>query len=311
MPSKSPQSRFSVTLEPKFDYWGQRISWPFNPNSMKQALKHNLSPADSLLGQAAIKSESVRARPPFKSVKMEHFQEGDFQLIFKVHLEDKKGREGLLCAVVAKSGGSTSRVALNEFKNLRKAFARSPEDVVEPLCGGFIDLPPAAGKKPEHVFVYFTPWLPDFHELGVNADMNLFINEKPFHTFKRPITEEVKKLILECCLRLYDPGRKSAMVPPLVGAGDVVITRPARNKPLQVKLITVRKFIKVESLAEVLKLYLEYEGEWGDRVFRLAPERVDFIEDAAENALNNRHGIRLDRIRGALRTVLDSQQGEW
>ena len=310
MARKTPQSRFSVTLEPKFDYWGERIPWPFNPASMKQGLKRGLSAPDSLLAQAALEGKAG-PRPPFKSVEMQHFQEGDFQLIFKTDLADKKGRKGSLCGVVAKSGGSTSRLALNEFKNLRKAFARSPDDVVEPLCGGFIDLPGAKGKSGDSVFTYFTPWLPDYHELGVTADLNLFINERPFHTFKRSVTEEVKKLILACCLRLYDPDRKTVAVPPLVGAGDVVITRPARNRPLSVKLITVRKFVKVESRAEVIRLYLDYEGQWGDRTFRLAPERVDFIEDAAEAALNGHLGIRLDKIRGALRTVLDTDQGGW
>ena len=67
---------------------------------------------------------------------------------------------------------------------------------------------------------------------------------------------------------LYDADSGSAIEPPLIGAGDFVITRPARGRALRLKLIAGRHLVRGLSLEEAQKLYLDYRGEWGGKIFR-------------------------------------------
>jgi hypothetical protein len=98
--------------------------------------------------------------------------------------------------------------------------------------------------------------------------MNFYINEQPFHHFDRHQTIGMKKEILKICMGLYDEKSKSAIEPPLIGAGDVVVTRPQRGKPLRMKLIASRRLIDGLTQETALAMYRDYRGEWGGKVFK-------------------------------------------
>jgi hypothetical protein len=261
-----------VELQPKHTYWGETLAWRFSPNEMKAALAQflRIRGGPFVLSCRDIGGRLARAR----SVRMEHFQEGAFQLIFRTHVELQGGDPIRLCAVVSKDGDRCSRVGRAEYRNLQELHARRPDLVVRPLRTGFARLMSRNGS-PARYTVYFTEWLPDFHELGVDRHMRFFINEKPFHHFDEETTAAIKRQIIQLCMDLHDPKGGRALETPLIGAGDIVITRPVRGEPLRIKLIAARRIRRGLSAAAARRMYETYEGEWGGEIFRLAEPSRD------------------------------------
>jgi hypothetical protein len=167
------------------------------------------------------------------------------------------------------------------------------------------------------LFAYFTPWLNRFHELGVNRDLNFYINELPFHYFNRRATDHIKGEILRIMFGLYDPIAGKAAEPPRLGAGDFVITRPGAKSHPGLRLIACRKILNRITLEGCLRLYLGYSGRWAGKVFHFLPGDPRLILEAMMKGLVEQNGIDradlFEALRAYTRTIGRSGEsaGEW
>ncbi|MFZ7127792.1 MAG: hypothetical protein ACOWWM_16660 [Desulfobacterales bacterium] len=255
------------------DYWGKRLSRPIAPEALRSALVRYFRDPENRLWESM--SQMAGGQPVrisgIRSVKASHFQEGDFQHIFQVRVNGASTGRRCLAMVVAKNEGLVSGTAADEFRNLKRLHHRQGRYVVRPLAGGTMSLEPDAAGQTQTVFIYFTEWLHGFHELGVDRQLNFFINEKPFHYFDRRVSDILRAQVLKILFSCYDAGSRKAMAPPKIGAGDFVITRPRPGRPYDLKLIACRKIFSGVTPGQCLRLYLGYHGTWGGRIFHLLP----------------------------------------
>jgi len=254
----------TVTLERKHNFWGEPFRWAFTPGAVKQCLertvRHQRSPVLASVCEAVSDAGRVRA------VHFDHFQEGDFQLVFRTRVTVSGRGPLFLSTILSKDAGKASRIGRDEHAILEELSRRAPRDVVRTYRGANVRMAWRNGMRSH--YLYCGQWLRDYHELGVNRKMNFYINEQPFHHFDRHQTIGMKKEILKICMGLYDEKSKSAIEPPLIGAGDVVVTRPQRGKPLRMKLIASRRLIDGLTRETALAMYRDYRGEWGGKVFK-------------------------------------------
>jgi hypothetical protein len=253
-----------IRFEQKHDFWGDPMPWHFSRDALTRCLLGTMHRPDNAILQSY--RMLARAGGEIRRIRMHHFQEGQFQIIMKTRVESAhSARE--FCTVISKDAGHIGRVAAEEFRNLQELYARDSRHVVRPLAGGFLELRTEHGDR-KRLFTYCTEWLEGYHELGLNKQMNFYINEVPFHHFNADITRHLKKNMLQICYDLYDPATGSAIEPPLIAAGDFVITRPAYRLPLKLKLIACRRILRGLTPQQCGRLYLDYEGEWGGKIFR-------------------------------------------
>ena len=286
------------------DYWGDPIRWHFTPDALRHSLEGLVNSADDILVAPVEELFGPGAWSSIRRMEFDHFQEGEFQIIFRVTAETGSKEQGVFCLVVAKSPGARSRVAEKEFRALRRVAARVPGVTVRPITSGYVGL--REKQRDVSIFCYTTHWLDGYHELGVDDKMNFFINEKPFHHYSPAQTDQIKATILALCLAVYDRERGEAMGIPLIGAGDCVVTRPKRNRPTDVMFICVRGMEKVRNLEACLRLYIDYEGEWGGKVFRLRPADKGLLEDTVTRVCCEEHQMSPEAVRSLLSRVLDS-----
>ncbi|MBN1672024.1 MAG: hypothetical protein JXR37_13380 [Kiritimatiellae bacterium] len=293
----------SLRFEPMHTFWGEPFKRHFSDTALRKAWQAALQRPDNVLYR------SCAPRPEFavrtvRRVVMEHFQEGDFQLVFRTRVRLAAGKTIRLCTLVAKDTGSFSRIAQTEYRNLSQLHGRAPGDVVRPLAGGFVVLPSLPHGRQGGLFCYCTPWLSDFHELGVNRKLNFYINERPFHHFDRSTSDQIRRRILEICLRLYDPRSQTAIEPPRIGAGDFMITRPAPGRALRLKLIAARRILGNVDLDACLSLYLRYQADWGGKRFSFLPASRDDLVKTVHNSLVREKGYDPARVKKALNRAL-------
>jgi hypothetical protein len=268
------------------DYWGNALARPIAPALLRRALKDHLCKAQNLLAQSLMHLAGASFNyAALKQVNVVLFQEGDFQYIFRVIVKPPVGAASQLALVVAKNSGPVSRTARTEKENLQLLYLRNPSFVVCPLAGGMLPVITGEKARPRNLYIYFTPWLTRFHELGVDRHLNFLINELPFHYFDRKVSDFIRAQILNICFAYYDPAAQTAMEPPLIGAGDIVITRPRAHKPYDLKLIACRKILRSITLAKCLRLYLEYHGQWGGKTFHLVPRDPALLQSALHEGL--------------------------
>jgi len=256
-------------------------------NQPKNLLLTSLGQLD---GQPAIRQD-------FSEFKTVHFQEGQFQYIFRVAARRRTGGRVHMAMVVAKGGQENSAMAQREYRHLRRLYRRRPQIVVPPLAGGPI---PAPGGPP--LFIYFTRWLASHHELGVDGRLNFFVNEAPLHHFSRQASERIRASILTHLFALYDPIAKTTPEPPQVASGDFVISRPTAGRPVSLRLIACRDIRRPVSLEGCLRLYLGYHGDWAGKVFTLVPKDPKLLFTALHEGLvaSNSGTITWDRLKAAL-----------
>jgi hypothetical protein len=267
MPKKSQSITVTVRLRRMHDYWGTPIPWHYSRDALIRCLRGIASRRDNVLQRSCV---LLRGQAQVMThIAIDHVQEGACQLVFKTRIRFAEAKPLVLCLIVAKDSGRVSRLADGEHRNLVALHARRPESVVLPLRGGYLGLEPSRGA-PRKIYAYCADWLSGFHELGVNRRMNFFINEKPFHHFDRATTVKIKKQIVDLCMALYDEDRGRGIETPLIGAGDIVITRPRGGRGLELKLIAARKMISGLTREACLKMYKDYRGEWGGKTFRLS-----------------------------------------
>ena len=291
-----------VELEQKFDYWGEPIMWVHNPEYIVRAIEILMAQPDNPVYTALA---SIGVSEGLESILFHHWQEGDFQIIFRVDATSRGAEPVSLCLLLAKDGGEVSEIVDTECRNLSALSERHPA-VITPLGQGELEMLDAESGGVEFLSYYVTPWLPDFHELGVNKEMNFFVNEEPFHDFSRAETDQLKRDMIEICLSLYDVETRTGIEPPLIGAGDFMVTRPVEGEALRLRLIASGPAVVYDSLDACLTALLEDQGEWGDQAFSLRPSDAALISDAAVAALS---GMDAEDVNAAVGRVLQLIDG--
>ncbi|MDA8139047.1 MAG: hypothetical protein M0036_10375 [Desulfobacteraceae bacterium] len=268
------------------DFWGRKLPRPIAPGRIRTALEKHFSQWPNLLSQSL---DQLYKRPApvseLDEVKVRLFQEGDFQYIFRVSVRRRTGNLLHLAMVVSKDGAKTSKIARGELENLHLLYQREPQFVVQPLQGGMLSVDPSAPPGRAKVFAYFTPWLTTLHELGVDRRLNFYINELPFHTFRPAASDIIRGKLLSILFGYWDPTSQKAMAPPQIASGDFVISRPHNSKPMRLCLIACRKILSAISLADCLRLYLGYQGEWANQVFHFLPKEPQLLYEALHQGL--------------------------
>ncbi len=300
------EARIRVCIEPKLNYWGEPLPRRIPDRVIQSALLRRAMAADGFLMQALTSmpsrtEQSIRIR----TADFRHFQEGDYQMVFRVNLRlyhDPRPRR--LCVLVSKGDAVSLRIAATEYRLLRQWSRRRPEQVIAPYASDMIRLPVGSGSGAGRLFVYATPWLDGFHELGVTADLRFFVNEQPLQRFAPAWTDLIKARILALCWSLYDPEKGTMPAPPLIGAGDIMITRPQAGRQPDVRLIAARGVNRVAGLEDCLCQLLAYAGDWGGRRFTLRPADPACLWKAVYDGLVVAHGMSESQVRQALDSVL-------
>ncbi len=298
-------------ITPMRDFWGNAFRRPVPPEKIRGAIiAHLIDPDNLLVKSLDLLPESAAGGAQVREVKTVHFQEGDFQYIFRVSVRQRESGRLHLALVAAKEGGRTSTTARRELENLTWLYRRDNRYVVRPLAGGMVEIPFARELGP--VFIYFTEWLEHLHELGVDKGLNFYINAVPFHTFRRNVNDILRGQILKILFSLYDPEAKIAMEPPQVASGDFVISRPRPEAPYELRLIACRRLLKGISLGKVLRLYLGYSGQWADKVFHFLPRDPAILFDALNQGLiaKNPGRITMDQVVAELKAWAAELEGE-
>lgn len=285
----------------KADYWGRTFTRPLRSDMLQQAVRTCFAkPGSPLLSSLGSLHERRYSPAALRSVTASLFQEGEYAYVFKVRVDDVSGETSRLAMIVAKHEGSMSRVARMEHENLHRLYGRCSDVVVRPLAGDDLEVP---GPRPVRVYAYFTVWLDRHHELGVqHKNLNFYVNELPFQYFDSAASDHIKGRMLTTMFRLYDPVRREAIEPPKVGAGDFVVTR---KSPHDLKLIACRKILKGVTLDRCIRLYLGYQGSWGNRLFHFIPKDPRLLKEALIRGLVMYNGLEADAVYFALKRYRD------
>jgi hypothetical protein len=314
-PNRPPRSDLPVLrvaeLRPMHDFWGRRLPRRIPPELLRKAIYNHLTQTPNLLLESL---HHLLERPvgtsELSEIKVTLFQEGDLQHIFRVSARLRAGGRVKLAMVVAKDGSRISKTARRELANLHHLHQRDPQHVVRPLSGGMLAVDPSGPPSRSGVFVYFTRWLNDLHELGVDRRLNFFINEQPFHTFSPAASDMLRSRILTLLFGYWDPKSRTAMEPPQIASGDFVVSRPEAGRPVQLCLIACRHILTSVSLARCLRLFLGYQGQWAGKVFHLLPKDPRLLFDALNQGLvvKNEGRVTWDQVESALKSYVAELQ---
>lgn len=270
-------------FDPMLDYWGRVIPRFYRLETFARALEGMVANHDRFLIPSI---QQVLGPAPVVALNIELFQEGAYQLIFRVRAFNQKRKEATFALVAAKQDGVVSRTAEMEHQNLTRLHRRAPDVVVKPYLGGIIFLPDRYGRpeKGRKLYLYLTQWLTGFHELGIDRSHQFFINTRTPHLFSKTETEELKAQMVEIIFRLYDPEARTSIEMPQIASGDFVVT-PASRKPLKLKLIACRKILSGLEPETLIDQMAHTEWDWGGRPFRLAPEKPEHFVEAMIRAV--------------------------
>lgn len=265
------------------DYWGRVIPRFYRLETFAQALEGVIATHDRFFIPSI---QQVLGPAPVVALNIELFQEGAYQLIFRIRAFNQKRKEATFALVVAKQEGVVSRTAETEHRNLTRLHRRAPDIVVKPYLGGIVFLPDRHGRpeKGRKLYVYLTQWLTGFHELGIDRSHQFFINTRTPHLFSKTETEELKAQIVEIIFRLYEPEKCSSIEMPQIASGDFVVT-PANRKPLKLKLIACRRILSRVEPETLIDQIVHTEWDWGGRPFRIAPEEPQHCVEAMIRAV--------------------------
>lgn len=260
------------------DYWGQEIKRYYKLETLASATEWRIRRDDRFIIPSV---QRVLGQSPVTRLTFALFQEGRYQLIFRLRAANAKKNFAEFGFVVAKRDGDLSKVAAAEHRHLELLHARAPEWVVKPFLGGHIFLPDRYGRPGQgrEIYAYLTQWLGTYHELGVDKNHQFFINVHPHHLLTLQQTEALKRKAVAIIARAYDPQKRVSMEMPEVASGDFVVTRPNRRGAQDMRLIACRKLISNVSPSRLIHLIATAGGMWGESRFYLAPaDPQDFID---------------------------------
>jgi hypothetical protein len=270
-------------FRPLFDYWGNEIARFYKLETLAGAVDWSLNTKRDRFLIPSI--QQALGPAPVISLAFELFQEGRYQIIFRVRAINAKRKQGVFALVVAKRADDYSKVAAGEHANLRVINERAPQFVVRPFRGGNIYLPDRHGRA-EHgrdIYVYLTQWLAGFHELGINDNLQCIVNVKARHTFTIAQTEQLKAQMIEIVASTYNPKKRDCMDLPEIASGDFVVTAPPRSPRL--KLIACRRMLRNVTPVKLLDKIAAASWPWGNTRFHLAPEDPRMFYEAIERAI--------------------------
>ncbi len=268
-------------LRPMYDFWGAEIRRFYQLETLVNAVGKYVHERDTFILPSV---HEVLGPAPLTSLTFELFQEGQFQLIFRLRAINVHRNVATFAFVVAKKEGDFSRVASNEHALLRVLHERCPEFVVRPYLGGAIFIPNRREpNRPRPIYAYLTQWLNSYHELGVNRSLQFFINAKQPHVFTIAQTEELKAQMIEIIARTFDPQRRDSMELPQIASGDFVVTKPRRGTP-RLKLIACRGLLRGLTPAKLLHQIVDVRWDWGGRQLRLLPNDPALVLEGLSRA---------------------------
>ncbi len=277
-----PRIRWSG-FRPMNDFWGQEIKRFYQLETLASATEWMVRTRDRFLVQSL---QDAMGPAPIMALHFELFQEGKYQLIFRLDASNAKRKRGQFAYVVAKHHEEYSKVARAEHTNLRVLNQRAPGSIVKPFRGGTVFLPDRHHRASHgrEVYAYLTQWLGGYHELGVNRNLQFFMNVPKPHTFTIDQTELIKGQMVEIVLRTYDPAKKDCMDMPQIASGDFVVTPAGRSQP-KVKLIACRRMLTHATPVKIMQRIFQASWEWDGKELRLPPSDPAVLRQAFVRAL--------------------------
>ncbi len=269
-------------FRPFYDYWGNELKRFYLLETLANATDRMLRDCDRFVLPS---TQEVLGPAQLQGMSFELFQEGRYQLIFRLRAANARGKKATFGLVVAKNAQECSAVARNEHRNLQLLHARAPEHVVRTFRGGVIFLPDRY-QRPGHgreIYAYLTQWLPDYDELGVNKNLQCIANTERVHTFSLADTERIKMMMCETVFRTYEAKTHTCMAMPEIASGDFVVLWSRRGQ-LKIRMIACRKLLNRVDPARVLAEVMNASWDWGGRRFHLMPEDPEMLGAALVNA---------------------------
>jgi hypothetical protein len=286
IPQTGPRVRWSG-FRPFVDYWGNELRRYYQLETLASATERRLVSGDRFILPSV---QQVLGPAPVNTLDFTLFQEGEHQLIFRLRAGNIRRKTATFGYVVAKNAEEHGKVAQAEHFNLGMLYARAKRHVVRPFLGGTVFLPGRRGKEGREVYAYLTQWLGNYHELGVNKDLQFFLNTAQPHTLSLAQTEEIKGMIVETMAATYDAKQGDAMALPEIASGDFVVTHPGKG-PLKVKLIACRRILRKLTPAKYLDTILRASWDWGGRQLTLVPADPATLAGALQRARGKAEGL--------------------
>jgi hypothetical protein len=257
-------------FRPLYDFWGNELKRFYQLETLAHAVNGVLEQGGKFITASA---QAVLGLTPITSFHFELFQEGRYQLIFRLHTSAGKGRNAVFAFVAAKNHLECSAVARAEHGHLQTLYRRMPEYVVKPYRGGTVYLPDRHRRKEmgRPIYAYLTEWLHGYEELGIAENHQFIINREKRHLFSVAETELLKSMIVTIVARSYDPKTHTMMTIPEIASGDFVVHYKPRA-PLRLKLIACRKMLSRVTPGQAVANMLKTAGTWAGKPFRMAPQ---------------------------------------
>lgn len=256
-------------FRPMYDYWGNEIKRFYKLETLAGATELYMRSWDRFILPSV---KDVLGHAPVTRLHFELFQEGRFQLIFRLEAVNANRRRATFAFVVAKNHEECSKIAHAEHRHLALLHERAPGLVVRPFRGGAIFLPDRH-RRPDvrrEVYAYLTQWLEGYDELGIHKNLQFIVNVKPHHLFSAGETDRLKGMMVEIIARTYDPADRTCMAMPEIASGDFVVRRAARGQ-LFLRLIACRRIQTRMGPAKIIDQMLDAGWDWGGAKLRLMP----------------------------------------
>ena len=271
-------------FRPLYDFWGKEIKRFYQLETLANATERMLERG----GDKFIVPSVQRALGPSRvtSLVFELFQEGKYQLIFRVRASNERHKQAVFGFVAAKKEGEFSKLAGIEHANLCALHLRAPNAIVTPYLGGTIYLPDRLRRegKGREIYAYLTQWLGAYHELGVSKNHQFYINIQNPQNLSIAQTEELKGQMVEIIARTYDPVKRTCMEMPQIASGDFVVTKPTQGD-LKLKLIACRNLARNVTPGKLIDLIAGARWDWAGRTFRLAPDHPETLLEGLKRAV--------------------------
>jgi hypothetical protein len=269
-------------FRPMYDYWGRELKRFYQLDTLSNAVDLYIRTKDRFIIQSI---QAHMGPAPITRLHFTLFQEGRYQLIFRLDALNTLKQRASFAFVAAKNHQECSTVAAAEHRNLTLLNERAPAHVVKPFRGGLIYLPDRH-KRPDQVreiFAYLTQWLPDYDELGVHKNLQFIVNVKPHHMFSVVESEKLRGIIVEIIASTFDPRLGTCMEMPEIASGDFVVKAGARGR-LYLKLIACRRMQNRIRPAKLIDQIMDANWRWGSSKLRLAPDNMETLFEALARA---------------------------
>ncbi|GEM_PF-4167028 len=282
--------------KPMKDYWGKRIARPISIHKLKTAFEHiQYGGGKEVSFLRDLEKALVSGGRPFKKVRIELFQEGLYQWVFLVSGSFGRSTAGPVVMLLAKDGKRFSSVARQEFTLLNVLHERNNKQVAKTLGSTTVTVETEQG--PQELFGYFTQLIPDFTELGIDAEHRFYmVGIQQVERLSLRASDLMRSRILELLASLYEPETGSALVDVEVNSGDFL--GRILEGTVDVRLIAVRRLRSGMAPAGLLRALMRPMGEHAEAKVFLYPEAARNIIDALMTGL--RRAYKGDRDAAAL-----------